>query len=70
MRSTTERPEAVEAGTARLVGTDVDQIVHEAQKLLTYDDDTTLSAITNNPFGDGNASQRILQIIASNLERN
>lgn len=70
MRSTTERPEAVEAGTARLVGTDVDQIVGEAEELLTNEEDASLSAIANNPFGDGNASQRILQIIASKLERN
>lgn len=61
MRDTTERPEAVTAGTARLVGTDVERIVAEAERLL---DDTAAyedMARAHNPYGDGKASQRILE---------
>lgn len=70
MRSTTERPEAIEAGTARLIGTDVGRIVSETEKLLTEDDCTSVAELETNPFGDGMASQRIIQIIASELEAN
>ena len=66
MRDTTERPEGVEAGTATLVGTDMHKIVSEARKLLA-DDHAPRVAIGPNPFGDGQASQRILQIIQSEL---
>jgi UDP-N-acetylglucosamine 2-epimerase (non-hydrolysing) len=69
MRNTTERPEAVEAGTALLVGTDVDKIVREAERLLS-DDPSPASSLKNNPFGDGKASHRILEIIANKLEGN
>ena len=68
MRNTTERPEAIEAGTARLVGTEVDQIVSEAQKLLSNDDDADAQVLPSNPFGDGKASERIVQIIADTLQ--
>ncbi len=59
MRGVTERPEAVEAGTARLVGTDAERLVAEAERLL--DDPASYSAMarTENPFGDGEASGRI-----------
>lgn len=64
MRDTTERPEALEAGTVRLVGTDFDKIVNEVSALL---DDTaryeSMSRATN-PYGDGNACPRILSAIA------
>ena len=63
MRETTERPEAVEAGTVKLVGTSVEKIVMEAQRLL---DDTNAyegMARALNPYGDGFASQRILKAI-------
>lgn len=70
MRNTTERPEAVEAGTSLLVGTDVGRIVREAEILLSAADSSIGSAIKSNPFGDGKASQRILEIIASELEVN
>lgn len=65
MRDTTERPEGVTAGTAKLIGTDKDRIVSEIFTLL--DDDTTYSAMAraHNPFGDGKASQRIAEIIAN-----
>ncbi|MBD2213671.1 UDP-N-acetylglucosamine 2-epimerase (non-hydrolyzing) [Nostoc linckia FACHB-104] len=63
LRETTERPEAVTAGTAKLVGTETENIVAAAAELLSnpiaYD--TMANAI--NPFGDGKASDRILQIV-------
>ena len=63
MRDTTERPEAVEAGTVRLVGTDTDKIIKETELLLSdkkcYD---TMSKL-HNPYGDGKACQRIVDFI-------
>jgi UDP-N-acetylglucosamine 2-epimerase (non-hydrolysing) len=63
MRDTTERPEGVTAGTAKLIGTNKDRIISEIFTLL--DDDTAYSAMAraHNPFGDGIASQRIAEII-------
>ncbi len=63
LREKTERPEAVEAGTVRLVGTDVDRIVAEAATLL--DDPARYEQMTrrHNPYGDGHASGRIVRII-------
>ena len=65
MRETTERPEGVAAGTAKLVGTDRGRIVHEVLSLL--DDKAAYRAMAraHNPFGDGLASQRIAAIVAS-----
>ena len=64
MRNTTERPEAVEAGTVKLVGTDYDLIVSEVSKLL--DDPAYYNAMAQatNPYGDGLASKRIIEFIA------
>ncbi|MCC7175823.1 MAG: UDP-N-acetylglucosamine 2-epimerase (non-hydrolyzing) [Bryobacterales bacterium] len=69
MRDKTERPEAVEAGSVRLVGTDEDRIVAETQKLL--DDELEYSRMTrvHNPYGDGRASPRIAELILSFLGR-
>ena len=63
MRETTERPEGVTAGTAKLIGTDKNRIVSEVCTLL--DDDAAFAAMAraHNPFGDGKASQRIAEII-------
>lgn len=63
MRDTTERPEGVEAGTARLVGANYDRIVSETFRLL--DDDETYAAMarSHNPFGDGHASERIVKVL-------
>lgn len=63
MRSTTERPEAVEAGTVILVGTDVQKIIDETQQLL--DDASHYEAMsrTHNPYGDGKACHRIVEFI-------
>ncbi|WP_448538448.1 non-hydrolyzing UDP-N-acetylglucosamine 2-epimerase [Sphingobium yanoikuyae] len=64
MRETTERPEGVQAGTAKLVGADRDRIVREVLALL--DDDASYQAMAraHNPFGDGKAAERIADIIA------
>lgn len=64
MRETTERPEGVAAGTARLVGTDCDRIVAGVAELL--DDPAAYAAMAraHNPFGDGHAAPRIARIVA------
>lgn len=61
MRDTTERPEAVAAGTVRLVGTDQDRIVQETQRLLQDDTAYRQMSFAHNPYGDGQACQRIRQ---------
>jgi UDP-N-acetylglucosamine 2-epimerase (non-hydrolysing) len=67
MRDVTERMEGIEANTAKIVGTDQDKIVKEAVRLLT---DRTLyekMAKAVNPYGDGNASKRIIDVISKAL---
>lgn len=59
MRDTTERPEAVEAGTVKLVGTNVDKICSELDALLTSEEAYKAMSFAHNPYGDGNACQRI-----------
>ena len=63
MRETTERPEGVEAGTARLVGADRDRIVGETFRLLDDDDHYSAMSRAHNPFGDGRASERIVRVL-------
>ena len=63
MRDTTERPEGVTAGTAKLIGTDKDRIISEICTLLNDDAAYAAMARAHNPFGDGQASQRIAKII-------
>lgn len=63
MRDTTERPEAVEAGTVILVGTDTNRIVSEAQSLLTNTIRYKKMSVLNNPYGDGKACERIAEFI-------
>ena len=65
MRETTERPEGLQAGTAKLVGTDADRIVAEAERLL--DDPAAYAAMAraHNPFGDGKSAARIVELLAS-----
>lgn len=65
MRDTTERPEAVDAGTVKLVGTNVDLICSQTQQLL--DDPELYKAMSraHNPYGDGNASGRIVEFLRS-----
>ena len=64
MREKTERPEAVEAGTARLVGTDEDRIVEEVTRLLNDPLEYERRARIHNPYGDGRASARIRDVLA------
>jgi UDP-N-acetylglucosamine 2-epimerase (non-hydrolysing) len=63
MRDTTERPEAVEAGTVKLVGTDVEKIATEATTLLTDAQAYQAMAFAHNPYGDGQACQHIAQAL-------
>ncbi len=64
MRETTERPEGVAAGTAKLVGTDRDRIVREVLTLLDDEAAHEAMARAHNPFGDGRAAERIADVIA------
>jgi UDP-N-acetylglucosamine 2-epimerase (non-hydrolysing) len=64
MRDTTERPEAVEAGTVELVGTDVERIVSQLSLLLTDAGAYERMSRAHNPYGDGLACGRILQVLA------
>ncbi len=68
MRDNTERPEAVEAGTVRLVGTDPERIVSEASRLLTDPAAYQAMARAVNPYGDGHASERIVERVLEFLE--
>jgi len=63
LREVTERPEGVEAGTMSLVGTDRIAIVREAARLLTDPAAYQAMARAHNPFGDGRASERIVQAL-------
>ncbi|MDD1779334.1 MAG: UDP-N-acetylglucosamine 2-epimerase (non-hydrolyzing) [Candidatus Helarchaeota archaeon] len=63
MRETTERLEAIEAGVARLVGTNPDTIIHAVQRLLDDKTEYRRMAMQSNPFGDGKASKRIVNIL-------
>jgi UDP-N-acetylglucosamine 2-epimerase (non-hydrolysing) len=60
MRETTERPEAVHAGTVRLVGTDPQKIVDEISRLITDAQAYDQMARAHNPYGDGHATERII----------
>lgn len=63
LRDVTERPEAVEAGTVKLVGTDSDIIVNEASKILNDENEYAKMSKAINPYGDGKASERIVNAI-------
>jgi UDP-N-acetylglucosamine 2-epimerase (non-hydrolysing) len=67
LRTTTERPEVVQVGAGRLVGTDFETIVREASRLLQDTEHYKVMANSKNPFGDGKASRRILDRIATDL---
>jgi UDP-N-acetylglucosamine 2-epimerase (non-hydrolysing) len=67
MRDTTERPEGVEAGTLKLVGTDENTIFNEFERLLVDMDEYEKMSGIANPYGDGKASQRIADILAERL---
>ncbi len=63
MRNTTERPEAVDAGTVILVGTDIYKIITETEKLLNDKNHYNKMSQLHNPYGDGKASERIVNFI-------
>jgi UDP-N-acetylglucosamine 2-epimerase (non-hydrolysing) len=63
MREVTERTEGVEAGTAKIVGTEKKRIVRETVKLLKDQDEYEKMAKAVNPYGDGKASRRIATIL-------
>ena len=63
MRDTTERPEALDAGTVKLVGTNKELIIKEAQKLLDDEDEYNTMAKAHNPYGDGKACEKIVKFI-------
>jgi UDP-N-acetylglucosamine 2-epimerase (non-hydrolysing) len=69
LREKTERPESVEAGTAELVGTDVDKIVWAARRLLEDADEYDRHRRIHNPYGDGRASERIAEFLTGYFVR-
>lgn len=69
LRETTERPEGVEAGTLRLVGTDESTIIAETTRLLEQPDAYREMAEARNPYGDGRAAERILEVLAGSREK-
>ena len=69
VRDTTERPEAIEAGTARLVGTNTNRIVAAVTGLLDDEVDYARMARAHNPYGDGQATRRILEVLRGHQQR-
>ncbi len=67
MRDTTERPEALDAGTVKLVGTDYDKIVGQVSNLLDNENAYNEMSRANNPYGDGQACERIVSHIINHL---
>ena len=65
MRDTTERPEGINAGTLKLVGTDEERLYHEFSLLLTSKDEYNKMAHASNPYGDGHACERIVDMLLS-----
>lgn len=68
MREATERPEAIAAGTARIVGADSAKIIHNVALLLSDDREYRMMAVARNPYGDGKASERIVSRCLEFLE--
>ena len=64
LREVTERPEVIEAGAGKIVGTNADRIVQEATQLLNDPAAYQAMSSAQNPFGDGHAAERIVQILA------
>ncbi len=65
MRDSTERPEAVAAGTAKLVGTDLEKIVGQTLNLLDNEKEYLGMSLAHNPYGDGKAAQRIVEVLST-----
>ena len=70
MRDTTERPEVINAGTVKLIGTDKNKIVNEVEKLLNDKDEYDKMSKAHNPYGDGKASKRIIEFLKAISEKN
>ncbi|HCV05760.1 MAG TPA: UDP-N-acetylglucosamine 2-epimerase (non-hydrolyzing) [Pseudoalteromonas sp.] len=70
MRDTTERPEAVSAGTVKLVGTDVDKITASLNQLLTNEKAYEEMSFAHNPYGDGKACERIIEVLREKVNGN
>ena len=70
LRDTTERPEGIEAGTLKLVGTDSEAIYRETIKLLTDSEEYDRMSKASNPYGDGHASERIVDAIIEKFGAN
>jgi UDP-N-acetylglucosamine 2-epimerase (non-hydrolysing) len=65
MRETTERPEAISAGTVKLVGTSIEQITQQVNTLLTDEETYQTMSYSHNPYGDGKACERIVDVLLS-----
>jgi len=70
LRDTTERPEGIDAGTLKLVGTDADVIYTETMRLLTDKTEYDRMSKASNPYGDGHASERIADAIINKFAKN
>jgi UDP-N-acetylglucosamine 2-epimerase (non-hydrolysing) len=68
LRETTERPEGVEAGTLKLVGTETSHIVQEARRLLDDESEYVKMAKASNPYGDGHAAERIVEALVNRAD--
>ncbi len=69
LRDTTERPEGIDAGTLKLVGTDEETIYEEAKKLLSDKKEYEKMSHASNPYGDGHASERIVDAIIEKYKK-
>ena len=69
MRETTERPEGIEAGTCKLVGTDEERIIGECSSLLNDPEDYARRSVLRNPFGDGTAAAKIAKTLSQWKQR-
>lgn len=67
VRDSTERPEALEAGATKLIGTDTDRVVTEVSRLLVDKDAYAAMQIDSNPYGNGTASQQILSLVSQRV---
>ena len=70
LRDTTERPEAVDAGTVKLIGTDSERVYHEAERLLTDKIEYKRMSEAHNPYGDGFAAKRIVDTLFKKFLQN
>ena len=69
MRETTERPEALQAGTVELVGTDKHLIIEKVSRLLEDSNYHSKMSQATNPYGDGEASERIIEFLKTNITK-